>query len=63
MPDNTPVNWHAVCGVDDIDEEDLIEFEHNGKLYAVYHTPSGFYASDAICTHENANLTGGMVLG
>jgi len=41
MPD-TPMSWHAVCGVDDIDEEDLIEFEHNGKPYAVYHTPSGF---------------------
>jgi 3-phenylpropionate/trans-cinnamate dioxygenase ferredoxin component len=62
MPD-TPVSWHAVCGVDDIDEEDLIPFEHNGRPYAVYHTPSGFYATDAMCTHENANLTGGMVLG
>ena len=62
MPDARP-NWHAVCGVDDIEEEDLIEFEHNGKPYAVYHTPSGFYATDAICTHENANLCGGMVLG
>ena len=60
---DTPVTWHAVCGVEDIDEEDLIPYERGGKLYAVYHTPSGFYASDAICTHEEANLCGGMVLG
>jgi 3-phenylpropionate/trans-cinnamate dioxygenase ferredoxin subunit len=60
---DTPVDWHAVCGVDDIDEEDLIQFEHGGKVYAVYHTPSGFYATDGICTHEEAQLADGMVLG
>jgi 3-phenylpropionate/trans-cinnamate dioxygenase ferredoxin subunit len=60
---NAPLNWHAVCGVEDIDEEDLIDFEHNGKPYAVYHTRSGFYSTDAICTHEYANLCSGMVLG
>ena len=43
---NAPLNWHAVCGVEDIDEEDLIDFEHDGKPYAVYHTRSGFYATD-----------------
>lgn len=57
------VAWHAVCEVDEIDEEDLIQFEHGGHVYAVYHTPSGFYATDGICTHEEAHLADGLVLG
>jgi len=57
------VDWHAVCGVDEIDEEDLIQFEHDGKVFAVYHTPSGFYATDGVCTHEEAHLADGLVLG
>jgi len=57
------VDWHAVCGVDEIDEEDLIQFEHDGKVFAVYRTPSGFYATDGVCTHEEAHLADGLVLG
>jgi 3-phenylpropionate/trans-cinnamate dioxygenase ferredoxin subunit len=55
--------WYAVCRVEDIDEEDLIQYKHNEKVYAIYHTTSGYYASDAICTHEEANLCDGIVLG
>lgn len=55
--------WHAVCGVDEIDREDVHPFEHGGKLYAVYHTASGFYATDGLCTHEQEFLTDGLVIG
>jgi 3-phenylpropionate/trans-cinnamate dioxygenase ferredoxin subunit len=57
------LQWHHVCASDDIDEEDVIEFNHDGKMYAVYHTPSGFYASAGLCTHETARLTEGLVFG
>ena len=56
-------SWHVVCSVKDIDQEDVVQFEHDGKVYAIYHTPSGFYATDGICTHESACLADGMVLG
>jgi 3-phenylpropionate/trans-cinnamate dioxygenase ferredoxin subunit len=49
--------------VKDIDQEDVVQFEHCGKIYAIYHTPSGFYATDGSCTHESAYLADGMVLG
>jgi 3-phenylpropionate/trans-cinnamate dioxygenase ferredoxin component len=62
MPENT-VTWHAVCRVDEIDEEDVRQFEHAGKIYAIYHTPSGFYATDGLCTHEDEVLAYGLVLG
>jgi len=57
------MSWLAVCRVQDIDEEDVAQFEYGGKIYAIYHTPSGFYATDGICTHENAYLAGGLVIG
>jgi len=56
-------SWLVVCRVHDIDEEDVLQFEYGSKIYAVYHTPSGFYATDGICTHENACLAGGLVVG
>ncbi|MEW5960878.1 MAG: fatty acid desaturase [Chloroflexota bacterium] len=55
--------WVEVCPVDDLDEEDVIGFEHNGKKYAVYRLEGdNFYASDGICTHEYTELAGGLVL-
>ena len=57
------MSWLMVCRVEDIDEEDVVQFEHGGRIYAIYHTPSGFYATDGICTHENAHLAGGLVVG
>jgi len=55
--------WHVVCPVGDIGEEDVVQFERNGKLYAIYHTASGFYATDGLCTHEDEVLSDGLVLG
>jgi 3-phenylpropionate/trans-cinnamate dioxygenase ferredoxin component len=57
------ISWLVVCRVEDIDEEDVVQFEYGGKIYAIYHTPSGFYATDGICTHENAHLADGLVAG
>ena len=54
--------WIKVCAADEIDEEDVIRFDHGGRTYAVYNTPSGYYASDGVCTHEEAHLADGMVI-
>jgi hypothetical protein len=29
------LQWHAVCACDDIDEKDVMEFEHDGKICAI----------------------------
>lgn len=55
--------WTAVCGADEIDEEDVIRFDHGGGTYAVYNTPRGFFATDGLCTHEQALLSDGLVIG
>ncbi|GIK40552.1 MAG: hypothetical protein BroJett011_43850 [Chloroflexota bacterium] len=56
-------NWVEVCAVDDLDEEDVIGFDHNGKKYAVYRLlGDDYYASDGLCTHEKVALAGGLVI-
>jgi len=56
-------NWIDVCGADEIDEEDVIRFEHGGKICAVYHSPDGeFFATDGLCTHERVSLADGLVM-
>lgn len=55
--------WIPVCGVDDIDREDVAPFEHDGCEYAVYRSPDDqYYASDGTCTHEHAMLCEGLVM-
>jgi 3-phenylpropionate/trans-cinnamate dioxygenase ferredoxin subunit len=55
--------WIDACGVDDIDMEDVIRFDHGGRTFALYRSPDGaFFATDGICTHERAVLADGLVL-
>lgn len=55
--------WIAACQTSDIDEEDLIRFDHGGRTYAVYHSPDGeFFCTDGLCTHEAIHLADGLVM-
>ena len=56
-------DWIRVCAADDIDEEDLIRFDHGNRTFAVYNTEKGFFATDGYCTHEAQHLEDGMVIG
>lgn len=56
--------WTEACEVDDIDTEDVIPVEINGRHLAVYRSPDDeFFATDGICTHERAFLADGLVMG
>jgi 3-phenylpropionate/trans-cinnamate dioxygenase ferredoxin subunit len=56
-------NWIEVCEIDEIDEEDVIRFDHDGKTYAVYRSPEDtFHATDGLCTHERIHLADGLVM-
>jgi 3-phenylpropionate/trans-cinnamate dioxygenase ferredoxin subunit len=55
--------WIPVCRIDDIDEEDVIGFQHDGSDYAIYRSPDGeFFATDGHCTHEKTLLCDGLVM-
>jgi 3-phenylpropionate/trans-cinnamate dioxygenase ferredoxin subunit len=55
--------WVAACAVDAIDEEDVIRFDHAGRTFAVYRLEGdAYYATDGLCTHEQAHLADGLVM-
>lgn len=55
--------WIDACATDDIDEEDVIRFDHAGRTFAIYHSPDGqFFATDGLCTHEKIHLADGLVM-
>ena len=55
--------WIEACSTDDVEEEDLIRFDHAGRTYAIYQSPDGdFYCTDGLCTHEQVHLAGGLVM-
>ena len=56
-------DWIRVCAADEIDEEDLIRWDHEGRTFAVYRTEKGYFATDGLCTHEEAHLEDGLVIG
>lgn len=58
------LQWIDACTTDDIDEEDLIRFDYDGRTFAIYHSPDGeFFCTDGKCTHEEVHLEDGLVQG
>ena len=55
--------WIEVCAADEIDEEDVVRFDHAGRTFAVYRSPEDTYhATDGLCTHEKIHLADGLVM-
>ena len=55
--------WINACAKDDIEPEDVMRFDHDGKTYAIYRSPEdAFFATDGLCTHEKVHLAGGLVM-
>jgi 3-phenylpropionate/trans-cinnamate dioxygenase ferredoxin subunit len=56
--------WIEACGIDDVEEEDVIPVQLEGRSLAIYRSPDGdFYATDGVCTHEHTLLADGLVMG
>ena len=56
--------WVDACGVEDVDPEDVIAFEHDGVEYAIYRSAKDEYFTTAgVCTHEFQLLCDGFVMG
>jgi 3-phenylpropionate/trans-cinnamate dioxygenase ferredoxin component len=57
------MSWVRVCGTDDIEEEDVMRFDHGGRTFAVYRSPEdAYFATDGLCTHEKVHLADGLVM-
>jgi 3-phenylpropionate/trans-cinnamate dioxygenase ferredoxin component len=56
--------WIEACATEDIEPEDVIRFDRDGRTFAIYRTDDDrFYATDGLCTHEETHLSGGLVMG
>ena len=56
-------DWIEACGADEIDEEDVVRFDHQGRTFAIYRSPDDeYFATDGFCTHEKAHLADGLVM-
>jgi len=56
--------WVPAVPVDEVDEEDVVPFSHDGVDYAIYRSPDGeFFATAGHCTHERQLLCDGLVMG
>ena len=55
--------WVRACAADDVEEEDVIRFDHAGRTFAIYRSPDDrFFATDGLCTHEKVHLADGLVM-
>lgn len=55
--------WIEACAVGDIDQEDVIRFDHGERTFAIYRSPNDdYFATDGLCTHEKVHLSDGLVM-
>lgn len=56
--------WVDAVATDDIDNDDVIRWDHAGRTFALYRTEDdAFFASDGLCTHERVHLADGLLMG
>ncbi len=55
--------WYLVASTEDIDEEDVLRARVGELLLAIYNLDGEFYATSNICTHGDACLSEGVVIG
>ena len=55
--------WIDACGVNDVDEEDVIRFDHGSRTFIIVRDhEDNYYCTDGICTHEDVHLEDGLVV-
>ena len=55
--------WTDVCPLDEIDLEDVMRWDHGGRTFAIYRSPTGeVFATAGLCTHEKVHLADGLVI-
>ncbi|AID34995.1 MULTISPECIES: MocE family 2Fe-2S type ferredoxin [Mesorhizobium] len=55
--------WIQACDAEDVEQEDVIRFDHAGRTFAIYRSPDDdYFATDGLCTHEKVHLADGLVM-
>ena len=57
------MSWVDACAADEIDEEDVVRFDHGSRTFAIYRSPQdAYFATDGLCTHQDFHLADGLVM-
>lgn len=57
-------DWVALCDADAIEKGDMYRFDRQDRSYLVYRTQTDeYFASDGLCTHQQAHLAEGLLDG
>jgi len=55
--------WIEACGTEDVETEELIRFDYQGRTFCVYRSQNDeFFCTDGLCTHEKVHLAQGLVM-
>jgi 3-phenylpropionate/trans-cinnamate dioxygenase ferredoxin subunit len=55
--------WVRACGTNDIEPEDVIRFDHEGRTFVIVRSPEEeYFCMDGICSHERVHLCDGLVM-
>lgn len=54
-------NWVKACNEDEVKAGQLFSFDHQEKKILVANLDGNLYATDRICTHEEADLSTGFL--
>lgn len=58
------MSWIDAGPLSEIEEEDLVRFDHEGRTYIVARDDAdGVFVADGLCTHEHVHLCDGFVFG
>ena len=57
------LDWHYAIDASKVEDDDVVQVVINGVEVAVYRLDGEFYATEDICTHGQATLSDGVVVG
>lgn len=55
--------WVDACGASNVDEEDVIRFDHLARTFIIVRDhEDNYYCTDGLCSHEDVHLVDGFVV-
>ena len=63
MTEQTEPEWQLVATINDVPDEDVIRVTTGSQNFALYNVSGDFFATDDLCTHQEARLSDGFVIG
>ncbi len=54
-------NWIKIAQVGQVDEDESLAIEVDGRQLALHHTEGEYFVTDNVCTHQYALLSDGYI--